>query len=163
MIKARTKLDEERLKKKQESDAQNYLDAVAQPDEAKAADAVIEAQDQVEKQAEEDRLKKIADMEMSLRYTRRDYALKVAQITNEMAKHIDLPAGYIYKINFNEYKLNIMVMSPDGKFFGRGIKFCGNSDYDFHAIGVLLTQCENTVDKLESRGAFNKSGIVIPQ
>jgi hypothetical protein len=77
-----------------------------------------------------------------------------------MASYIDWPKGYHYRINFNEEKLNVIIMDRQGRTYGRGIKPCGNCEYDFHAMGVLLTQCENTIDQIEERGAYKKDIIV---
>lgn len=159
--KVRTKLDEERQFVETQGAGQEYLDAVSQPDEAKAADVIIESQKKAEEATKVDELEKKEALEISLRFTKPEYIYKLAQIMNEMAQHIDLPTGFIYKINFNEEKLNIMIKDKTGHIFGRGIKPCGDSDLDFHAIGVLLTQAENTIDQIEERGAFNKAGIIV--
>jgi hypothetical protein len=155
-MKVRTKLDEERLKKKQESDAKNYLDAVTVEDEEKGAKAIIEAQSQADKQAEEDRLAKLESLKISRRYSKVEYIAKLAFIGEEMARYIDWPKGFIWKINHNEEKLNVLFRDPKGQIYGRGIKPCGDCKYDFHALGVLMTQCENTVDQIMERGAYKK-------
>jgi hypothetical protein len=162
-MKVRTKLDSERLRKKQQGEGQEYLDTITQPDEQKAADAIIETQKVAEKETNEDKIRKIEELEKSRQRKKADYILKLASTTNEMFKHVDLPMGYTYWIGFNKEKMNITITSPDGRKFGRGIKPCGITEYDFHAIGVLLTQCENTIDQIEERGAFRKDGIILPK
>lgn len=162
MSKVRTQLDKEKAFNKLQGEGGEYLDAITQEDEAKAADIIMEKGKEAEKATAEDQAKKIEELNLSIRFSRREYIFKMAQIGNEMAKHIDWPKDYVYRINFNEEKLNIMIFTPDGRRFAHGIKPCGDTDIDFHALGVLLTQAENTVDKLMERGAFNKAGIIIP-
>lgn len=162
MTKVRTKLDKERLAKKQQAEGEEYLDTITQPDEAKAADAIIETQKAAEHETNEDKIRKIEELEKSRRFTKKEYIHKLAVVTNELAKRMDLPTGYTYWINFGETKLNLIVTSPDGKKFGRGIVPTGITEYDFHAVGILCTQCENTVDKLEERGAYRKDRIILP-
>ena len=162
MTRARTQLDKERLSKKQESDAQNYLDAVTQTDEAKAADAVIEAQKTAEKATKEDEIKKIEELEKSRQFTRREYIHKLATVANDLLQQADIPPGYTYWIRHGKEKMDVIITTPDGRKFGRGIKPVGITQYDFHAVGVLMTQCENTIDQLEERGAYRKDGIILP-
>jgi len=161
MTKARLKIDQERLEKKQQGEAKEYLDTITQADEAKAADAIIETQHIAEKEANEDKARKIEALEKSRQWTRAEYVHRLAETLNEMAKHMDLPAGYTYWVGFNDKKLNLIITAPSGKKFGRGIIPTGSTTYDFHAIGVLVTQAENTIDYIEERGQYNKSGIIV--
>jgi len=161
--KSRIKIDEERIFKKQQGEGQEYLDVITQSDEQKAADAIIETQKEVEKQTLVDEFLKKEALKGKLRFTRPEYVHGLAETLNDMAQYMDLPKGYYYKINFNEEKLNLMIHSPNGKTFGRGIKPIGDPNYDFHAIGILVTQAENTIDSIEERGAFRKDGIILPK
>jgi len=161
--KSRIKLDEERIFKKQQGEGQEYLDVITQSDEQKAADAIIETQKEVEKQTLEDEFLKKEELKKKLRFTNPEYVKGLAETMNDMAQYIDLPKGYYYKVNFNEEKLNLKIHSPDGKVFGRGIVPVGDPNYDFHAIGILVTQAENTVDMIEERGAFRKDGLILPK
>jgi type IV secretory pathway VirB4 component len=159
---SRTKLDQEKFIKQQQAEGEYYLDQITQSDEAKAADIIIEKGKEAEKASKEDEARKIEELEVSRRYRKLDYVRKLATMTNELFQHVDLPKGYIYRINFNEEKLNIIIATPDGKRFGRGIKPTGATTYDFHAIGVLVMQSENTIDKLEKRGNYREDGIILP-
>lgn len=162
--KGRNKLDQERLEKKQQAEGQEYLDTITQPDEAKGAAAVIEAQDKAEYLAAEDKFKKIEEMEKSRRFKKADYIRKLAEIMNEKAEFIVFPPGYRYLIRYNEEKLHIVIITPDGRRFGRGIIPTGSTIYDFNAVEVLLTQAENTIDKIEERGEFKKKDeIIVPK
>jgi len=165
-MKVRTKLDEERLKKKQQGEGEEFLDQITETGEAgeiKAAQIITEKGKEAEKATNEDKIKKVEELEKARQRTKAEYIRKLAETTNVMFKHVDLPLGYTYFIGFNKEKLKITITSPDGKTFGRGIIPVGIPMYDFHAIGVLLTQCENTVDKIEERGAFRKDGIILPK
>lgn len=161
--KSRIKIDEERIFKKQQGEGQEYLDTITQESEEKAADAIIETQKEVEKQTLEDEFLKKEALKKKLRFTTPEYVHGLAETLNDMCQYMDLPNGYYYKVNFNGEKLNLMVHCPDGKKFGRGIKPVGDPNYDFHAIGILVTQAENTVDMIEERGAFRKDGIILPK
>lgn len=165
-MKVRTQLDKERLRKKQQGEGQEFLDQITETGESgeiKAAQIITEKNKEAEKATNEDKIRKVEELEKSRQRTKAEYIQKLASTTNEMFKHVDLPMGYTYWIGFNKEKMNITITSPDGKKFGRGIKPCGVPMYDFHAIGVLLTQCENTIDKIEERGAFRKDGIILPK
>lgn len=166
MTRVRSQLDKERLLKKQQGEGKEYLDQITETGEAgeaKAAQIITERGKAAEKLANEDKARKIEELEKSRQRQKADYILKLASTTNELFKHVDLPLGYTYWIGFDKEKMNIVITTPDGRKFGRGIRPCGITEYDFHAIGVLCTQCENTVDKLEERGAYRKDGIILPK
>jgi len=160
--KSRTKLEQERLFKKQQGEGQELLDEMTQSDEAKAAEVVISKNKEAELATAEDEFIKKEELEKSLKWTRREYIWKLGETMNDMAQYMDLPKGWTYRINCGSEKLNIMITSPDGKKFGRGIVPVGSTTYDFHAIGILITQAENTVDQILERGAFRKDGIILP-
>jgi len=162
MRKSRTVLEKERLAKKQQGEGQELLDAITQADEEKAADVVISINKEAEIKAAEDELAKKEEIEKSLRFSRKEYIFKLAQTLNILAENMDIPKDYYYRVNFNETKLNLMIHHRDGRKFGRGIIPVGDPKIDFHAIGVLVTQAENTIDYIEQRGAFRKDGIILP-
>ena len=163
MRKSRTVLEKERLAKKQQGEGQELLDAITQPDEEKAADVVISLNKEAEAKAAGDEFAKKEELKKSLRFTHKEYVFKLAQTLNMLAEHMDIPKDYYYRINFSETKLNLMIHHRDGRKFGRGIIPVGDPTLDFHAIGILVTQAENTVDYIEQRGAFRKDGIILPK
>lgn len=164
MTKVRTQLDKERAAVKQQGEALEVLDEMTQDNEDKAADFIIEKNKEAEKigKAEEERKK--YDLETTRNnWSKKEYIWKLGENMNEMAKLMDLPAGWYYRINCGKEKLNIIVTAPDGRRFGRGIVPTGTVTYDFNAVGVLVMQCENTVDKILKRGAFRESNIILPK
>lgn len=163
MKKSRTVLDQERLSKKQQFEGKELLDTITQEDEAKAADVIIALNKDAEKAAKEDEERKKEELEKSLRFTHKEYVAKLGNTLYMLAQNMDVPANYYYRVNFNETKVNLMIHHRDGRKFGRGIKPCGDPKVDFHAIGVLVTQAENTIDYMEERGAFRKDGLIIPK
>ena len=162
MTKARTKLDKERFLKIQQAEGQDFLDEITQPDEAKAADLIISKNKEAEKATAEDKARKIEALEKTRQWTKAEYVQRLAEMLNEMAQYMDLPTGFTYWVGFNKEKLNLKIRHPDGRSFGRGIIPTGMTTYDFHAIGVLVTQAENTVDYIMERGAFRKDGLILP-
>lgn len=144
-------------------EAQDTLDTITQDDEVAAARAMIELGTASEKKTQEDKELKIEELERIRGFTKKEYNQKLANMIFEMAKMIDWPYKYTYYVGFDKEKLNIIITAPDGKKFGRGIRPIGIPKYDFHAIGVLLTQCENTIDYIMERGAFRKDGLIIPK
>lgn len=162
MKKPRTKLDQERLLKHQTGEINEYLDEVGQENEEKAAKAVIEVEKQKAKEQEEDEAKKREVIESALRFTRKEYVHKLAETLNYLAKGMDMPKGYRYWIGFDDTKLNLIIYCRNGKKFGRGIKPCGDTKYDINALAVLISQCENTIDKVEKRGNYREDGIILP-
>lgn len=163
MTKGLTKLDRERLLKTQTGEINEYLEEAGQEDEEKAAKVVIEVEKKREKESAEDELKKFEEVEKERKKQKKDYVQKLAQMADEMARFLRFPSGYIYRVNYNEEKLNIKIKSPDGKIYAKGIKPCGIAFYDFKAVETLVTQCENTIDSLEKEKNTTKSGIIIPQ
>jgi hypothetical protein len=163
MKKSRTVLEQERLFKKQQGEGQELLDEMTQPDEAKAADIIISKNKEAEKSAKEDEDRKVEELEKSLKWTHKEYVAKLGNTLYLLAQNMDVPPGYYYRVNFNDTKINLMIHHVSGKKFGRGIKPCGNPEIDFHAIGVLVTQAENTIDYMEERGAFRKDGLIVPK
>lgn len=163
MTKVRTQLDKERLFKKQQAEGKELLDEMTQANEEKAAKVIMEKEKEAEKATQEDEFKKIEELEKSRKWTRKEYIWKLGETMNELAKHMDLPNDWYYRINCGEEKLNLIIHSPDGKSFGRGIVPTGATTYDFHAIGVLVMQAENTVDKVLQRGAYRPDGIILPK
>jgi len=156
-----TKLEKEKLIKKQEAEEEEYLDEITQEDEAKAAKTVIWNQQKLEKEEKQEKDEKLDKLQHARRW-KKDYVYKLALFTCELIKQIDFPRGYVYRVGYSNEKMNIIITAPNKKRFGRGIKPVGIPRYDFHAIGILLTQCENTIDKLENRGVYHK-GIILPQ
>lgn len=163
MKKSRIVLDQERLLKKQQGEGRELLDEMTQADEAKAADIIIKKGNEAEKKTLEDEFLKKEELKKATERTDEEYVKSLATTLNDMAQYIDLPKGYRYWISFNKEKLNLKIFSPDGKSFGRGIKPVHIPDYDFHAIGILITQAENTIDSIEERGAFRKDGLILPK
>jgi|GEM_PF-6449338 uncharacterized protein (DUF4415 family) len=149
------------LTDKQQSEAQEVLDTITQEDEAKAADAIIELNKTSDKDNEEDQNRKLEELQES-RDIKKNYVYKLGEAMDVIAKFMDLPEGWYYRINCGDTKLNIIVTSPTGVRFGRGIIPTGVVQYDFHAIGVLVMQCENTVDKYLKRGMFKEDSIIVP-
>jgi len=160
----RTKLDKEAFLKRQQAEGQEFLDEITQPDEEKAAKLIISKNKEAEKETLLDKFKKEEALKKKKEMRGHEAYIKLlATDAFEMGKHIDLPLGYSYWIGYDERRLSVTITSPNGKKFGRGINVCGNQVYDLHAVGVLLTQAENTIDKIEERGAFRKDGIILPK
>lgn len=165
MTKVRTQLDKEKQFKTAQAEGEEFLDQITEEGdrgEEKAAKILIEKGKEADKAVAEDKAKKIEELEKTRQWTKKEYIWKLGEMANEMAKHIDLPTGWTYWINCGKDKLNVTITSPDGKTFGRGIIPTGTTTYDFHAIGVLLTQAENTIDSIMERGAYKKSSIILP-
>lgn len=158
--KPKIKIEQEKEDKIVQAEASELLDQITQEDESKAAPIIIEKQKEAEKAALEDKMLKEADLQAS-RITRKEYLKRLADTAFEMAKYIDWPVGYTYFIGFNEEKLKVVINVPDGRKFAKGIKACGVPSYDLNAIGILLTQCENTIDYIMNRGSFRKDGIIL--
>ena len=164
MTKVRTQLDKERVKTKVQGEALEVLDEMTQPDEAKAADFIIEKNKEAEKVNKEEEDRVLEDLKKtSEKWSKKEYIWKLGERMNELAKFMDIPPGWRYWINCGKEKLNIIVTAPDGRQFGRGIKATGIATYDYHAAGVLVMQCENTVDKILKRGAFRETDIILPK
>jgi uncharacterized protein (DUF4415 family) len=151
----------QKLTSKQEGQAQEVLDTITQENEAKAADAIIELNKKADVDNEEDQNRKLEALEES-RDIKKNYVWKLGEAMDVIAKFMDLPEGWHYRINCGDTKLNIIVTSPKGVKFGRGIIPTGVVQYDFHAIGILVMQCENTVDKFLKRGQYKEDSIIIP-
>lgn len=165
VTKIRTQLDEEKHLKKLQAEGEEYLEQITQEGETgeiKAASIITEKGKEAEKATAEDKARKIEQLEKTRQWTKKEYIWKLGEMANEMAKHIDLPQGWKYWINCGKDRLNVTITTPDGKTFGRGIIPTGTTTYDFHAIGILLTQAENTIDQILERGAFKKSDIILP-
>ena len=159
MKKSLIKLDQERLKQKQDSEGKNYLDAVSQKDEAKAADAVIEAQKKVDIATAQDKQDKLDSLKISRRYSKREYIHNIALVGEKMGESIDWPKGWEWIVEGDDTKLQAIFRDNKGKFYGHGFIPCGDSEVDLHAIGVLMTQCENTVDELTNTEAIVKKAV----
>ena len=159
MTKVRTQLDKERQFKNLQGAGEEYLDQITEggeEGEIKAASIITEKGKEAEKATAEDEARKIEALEKARQHTKAEYVKRLAETMNILASHMDLPVGWHYWINYGKEKLNLTITNPEGTMFGRGIKVTGMTAYDFHAIGVLVTQAENTVDKIETRGAFKK-------
>ena len=161
---ARVRIEEEKVLEKNRAAGEEFLDYVAQPNEEKGADAVIEVQRQVEKREREE--KEMA--EHILKRSRRlfnddDYEYKLAKRLYKMATLIDWPAGYQWTIDVKKRKIALIFMSPNGDVYGSGIKLSFEPKFDLHGLAVLTTRCENTVDKIEGNLAWqrkSKKGII---
>lgn len=161
--KAKTVLDTERDAVNEQGEALEFLDAITSDDEASAAKLLLERQAEADKATVEDQIDKIEELERARKFKKKEYAIKLATMMNQMLKHADFPTGYTHWVGFNEEKVNIIITDKDGGRFGRGIIITGMPKYDLHAIGILITQCENTIDKLLSRGNYREDGIVLPK
>jgi len=164
MTKVRTQLDKERQFKNLQGAGEEYLDQITEggeEGEIKAASIITEKGKEAEKATEEDKARKIEALEKSRQRTKAEYVKRLAETLNMLCQHMDLPTNYTYWIGFNKEKLNLTITTPDNRKFGRGIIPTGMTTYDFHAIGILVTQAENTVDQIEERGAYRKDGLIL--
>lgn len=143
-----------------EGQVDEYLDAVGQEDEEKAAKWVIEVQDQVAKKNKNIEGMNLEKLEKSRR-RKFDYLMQMVQIAEERFKLIDWPNGFVWKLGIkDEDKMHLMFKDAGGHVYGRGIKCTGMQVYDLNAINVIATQAENTVDRIMNP-AKTESGIYL--
>jgi len=161
-MKSRTKLDQERLRKKQEGEAQDYLDAVSQSDEAKAADAIIEKGKEADKAEKEVQLKQFEEAQASVKRKKAEYLQYLGKLCYQLCQTIDWPKGYIWKLDIQEDKMALYFKDSKGRGYGRGIKPVGIPEFDLNAVNLLAWYAENTVDKLVHAPKVTDSGIILP-
>lgn len=154
--KSKIKIEQEKEDKIIQAEGEEFLDQITQDNEEKAAKIIVEKGQEADKKSLEDKVLKTEELEQARKFARKEYLHKLANLTYEMAKYIDWPVGYTYYVGFNETKMNLIITTPDGRKFGRGIVASGVPTYDINAIGVLVEQCENTIDQLMNRGKFKK-------
>ncbi len=162
--KARTKHEQQELKKKHEKAAEEYLDYVGQDSEEEGADATIEVQDEVQEQEKLAEFKKQEELERKRKFEDKEYIMELGKKLYDRAQRVDWPDGYTWRVEYkDERKISLIFKSKSGKWYGKGIKASMMPKYDLNAIHVLVTQCENTVDKLEGRlVSQNTSGLLGP-
>lgn len=148
---SRTRLETEKLLKKQTAAAEDYLEAVGTDDEDKGARWTIEAQKAVEEKEKIEDAKAQDDLEKSRR-SKKDYLVQAATKLVELAETIDWPRGYRYRVGYeDDNKLSLMFQDKKNNIYARGIQLTGSVLYDVNALHIIITQAENTVDQLEGR------------
>lgn len=164
---AKTEAEKEELQKELEGKGEEYLDYVAQEDEEKGADATIDVQEQVQNQEKLEEYKQKRELERKKKFKDKEYIFDIAKKLYKRALKVDWPDGYTFKIIHDNIKgVGLKFTTPTGREFGKGIDLSLISKYDLNAIHVLVTQCENTVDRLEGRMAYQQKqkgqGIYMP-
>jgi hypothetical protein len=158
-IKVRTKLDAERLKKVQGGEVGDFMDQVAQKDEAKAAEFIKE------KGKESDDLELLNHYELmektkrEMQRTDQEYINYLASLVYALCLRIDWPKGWVWRIDVQKSRFALYFKSSSGRIYGRGIKPVHDAKYDLNAVNLLGWYAENTVDKLTH---VTESGIIIP-
>lgn len=148
------------METKQEGQVREYLEAVAQPDEEKAAKWVIETQDEVQRQEKEKKAEAIQKL-TDARKQKFDYLMAMVNLFEERCKLIDWPKKWTWKVGIkDDDKLHLMFKDPSGYVYGRGIKVTGMQEYDLNALHILATQAENTIDKV-THPEKTKTGIYL--
>lgn len=154
--KPKSKLEEEKLRKKQEGVAKEYFELVGGENEEKGAKATIEFQSKAEKENKE--LEAISKdiLKKSRHGKKKRYIIQLAKQLYKYLLTIDWPTGYRWRVHYDDDRLAVIFSDRQGRKYGQGIKPTGITKYDWHAIGVLATRCENSVDKLQHRMAWQK-------
>lgn len=171
--KARTTAEKEDLQKKQEAQAEEYLDYVGQDSEEKGADATISVQDQVRETEKLEEFKKQEELKRKRKFKDKEYIKELGKKLYDRAAKVDWPNGYTWKVTVDDTDIRKLALkfrsSTTGRWYGRGIKASMIPKYDLNAVHVLVTQCENTVDQLEGRMAWqqkqeaaNGQGLYMP-
>lgn len=149
--------------KKDIDKAQAILDEIGQEDEGKAAKSVIHLQDEVveqEKQSAAD----VMDWLEKQNKQKKQYQEGMAKLLYARAQNIDWPPDYKWRVGKKDDDKINLTFKKGNKGYGKGIKLTGEEKYDLHAMHIIATQCENTVDGLEGNLAWQQteSGVVTP-
>jgi len=163
MAVGKTKLEQEKLRKRKLAETLEVIEATGQESEKKAAKWVIE----VEKEREKKEEKAKAELKEKLWGSRRKkifYNKTLLNFFKKRLRTIDWPLLYKYKVSSNEKGIEIEVITPQGVKYAKGIKTVGEPEYDLYGAFILALQTENLLDKLEHRLAYQrtKSGIILP-
>jgi len=165
---SRTRLEEEKLRQKKKAMAEEYLNLVGQENEEKGAKWTIEFQSQAEKQEKEAEEIAKDKLKQSRRGKKEGYVFQLAKELYRRAMFVDWPKGYKWRVRYSDHKIALIFRHPSGRWYGKGIKPTSIPMFDLYAVQQLVTQCENTVDFLEGKLAWQKekkhfgSGFYLP-
>lgn len=144
--------------------AEEILNEMGHEDEERASKAVIEKQTEAVEEEKKEHANALDWLEKQNKQKKR-YQEGMMKLLYARAQKIDWPKGYHWRVGKkDDDKINLTFKHPSGRGFGKGIKLTGEEVYDLHALHIIATQCENTVDGLEGNLAWQKtdSGIILP-
>jgi len=143
-----TNLDKERNKQIEMGEMNEILDAVGQDDEKKAAKAVIELNQELEKKnkAKEERLQEyLQDKSKHLTYN-----MILRNLLDALCSEVDLPDGFDYRVQEDEKGVALIIKTPVG-YFAKGFKPIQDGKYDLNAVKTIRDNLENTIDRVKGK------------
>lgn len=180
--KGETALEKKQRKKKELWEDEDHL---RQVDKSGGWKVVKKYEEEKEKERKQDQSEIKSDLETK-KGRRFTYLRAVAEYGQGKLEKVDFPDGWDYhavptsggrvKIygQWFESKVGVLVVvkSPRGSVYIRGIESTFNPKYDVHAIDILVVQAENVVDSekgillsdRDEKGGLKrtKSGIILP-
>jgi hypothetical protein len=147
MPKGKTVIQAEKDSKRQAGELDEYLGAVGQVDEVKAAKWVKEEGKEIEKEVQQEQNTAKEVLEKSNKYTIRDYWRTLADSLTQMALREEFPWQWHVKIT--DKGIATFIMSPDKHLFVRAFKPCHDPKYDLNAMYKVLESAWAVINKKE--------------
>ena len=162
-----TALEREKRLKKQDAEFNEKLDIVGQENERKAAGAIKEILNDKEKKRRAHRHYVLNQLD-DLRRNATAYKRRLREIIDgNIQVRTELPLGYRAGSRITPKGIVIELKTPLLKTFTRAFAPRYDAEYDLAAVDIILTQMDNTIDKLEGGDHGRKiniggTGIIIP-
>jgi hypothetical protein len=154
----------EKQRKEKLVEANDILDAIGQESEKKGISETKYFMDQWDRrQWHENQLKKDR-LDSSRKFRKMEYYRILAAMLQEEIADLDIPNGYMAWSEFTQSGVVVRLRDRWGKKYYRAFKPDGTPEIDFNAVVGLLTDVQNSVDKLEydARENLKQSGFILP-
>jgi hypothetical protein len=155
-----TKLEQERLRKKEMRKAEAALDEIGQPNEKKGIRATQKAYR--EYQAENFRIKsdRIAWLNAKAKYAKKklDYYRHVDTIVRYELSFLELPPGYTVKSDVNKQGIKLLLVDRWQQIHAGAFTPCGLGLYDEQACRTSVNKLDDAISYLE---AHPPSGVYL--
>lgn len=166
-----SKLDDEKKKKKDIAELEEVVEETGQESEKKGAKATMEVMKDLDEKKKGQRnflLNKLESLiKNKLKY--REYLVQICDWN--LRSRIDWPLGYFYRVEVSPKGIEFTLVDRYFKSYKKGMTPRYDPEWDLYGIDTIMTQMENTVDKLEYRGVYGESAekiipgtnIIVPE
>ena len=156
-----SKLDKERVLKKEIGEQTEKLEAMGQESDRKAAKWVKEVGKE-ERKKEQDRQDVVMEI---LDKSKKHILTYKEQLMKEMIHEMkywddDLPTGYNWAPQSTDKGIVLWIRNPKKEYFAKGIKLSGEPKYDLNAIARIIVGAVKEMEKQST--PVTQGGIILP-
>lgn len=164
MVISNTRLENERISKKNAQELAEELDTLGQDSDERAVKWVQEKQKELDTEEVKETNKEKEILHDKRKYKKNEYFLAILRMAKRKLAEFDVPNGYRVDAILKENKVIIGLRKDGFRWYAKGMVICGEPKYDMNCIERLVIQCMIALDELydQHEKHTTKSGIVLP-